>query len=209
MGFYDRYLLPPMLDHAMHLRALVKYRRPVLQAAQGRVLEIGFGTGANLRHYPARIRQIETVDPDPALGRIAARRIRAAGWSGPERSVVTHEMSAEHLPFEAASFDTVVSTFTLCSIPDVALALAEVRRVLRPGGQFLFLEHGLSPDAGVARWQRRLNPLQKAIAGGCHLDRQIVPLVQAAGLSISQCDERYAAKLPRFVGWLSSGAALA
>ena len=84
MGFYDRYLLPPMLDHAMHLPALVKYRRPVLQAAQGRVLEIGFGTGANLRHYPARIRQIETVDPDPALGRIAARRIRAAGWSGPE-----------------------------------------------------------------------------------------------------------------------------
>ena len=209
MGFYDQFILPPMLDHAMHLPALVKYRRPVLQGARGRVLEIGFGTGANLAHYPDSIQRIETVDPDAALGRLAARRIQAAGWNGPERSVITHQMSAEQLPFDSASFDTVVSTFTLCSIANVTAALAEVRRVLRPGGQFLFLEHGLAPDAGIARWQRRLNPLQMAIAGGCHLDRQIRPLVQAAGLSISQCDERYAAKLPRVVGWLSSGVALA
>jgi ubiquinone/menaquinone biosynthesis C-methylase UbiE len=172
------------------------------------VLEIGFGTGANLQYYPPEVRRLETLDPDPALARLAERRIAAAGWAGPDRQIVTHRLSAETLPFGAGEFDTVVSTFTLCSIPDVAAALREVRRVLRPGGAFLFLEHGRAPDPAVARWQDRLNPLQKVIGGGCHLNRPIGTLVREAGLAISEIDERYVARLPRFVGWFSSGRAL-
>lgn len=209
MGLYSRILFPHLLDWAMHSPGFARYRPPVLAAARGRVLEIGFGTGANLRHYPPAITRLETLDPDPALARLAARRIAAAGWGGPERQVITHRLSAETLPFGPAEFDTVVSTFTLCSIPDVAAALREVRRVLKPGGAFLFLEHGRAPDPGVARWQDRLDPLQNRIGGGCHLNRPVAALVREAGLAISELDERYVARLPRFVGWFSSGRALA
>lgn len=208
MGLYSRYVFPRLLDWAMHSPGFARYRPPVLAAASGRVLEIGFGTGANLQYYPPQVRRLETLDPDPALARLAERRIAAAGWAGPDRQIVTHRLSAETLPFGAGEFDTVVSTFTLCSIPDVAAALREVRRVLRPGGAFLFLEHGRAPDPAVARWQDRLNPLQKVIGGGCHLNRPIGMLVREAGLAISEIDERYVARLPRFVGWFSSGRAL-
>jgi SAM-dependent methyltransferase len=123
--------------------------------------------------------------------------------------VIVHALSAEQLPFDTASFDTVVSTFTLCSIPDVESALREVHRVLKPGGQFLFLEHGLSPDSSVARWQHRLTPIQKVIGGGCHLDRPMRSLIERAGLNIESAgyEERYAPKLPKVVAWLSSGMA--
>jgi len=176
----------------------------VLAPAEGRVLEIGFGTGANLSHYPETVRQLEIVEPDAALNIRAQRRLAKSS-----REVIVHALSAEHLPFDAASFDTVVSTFTLCSIPDVDSALREVYRVLKPGGRFLFLEHGLSPEAGIARWQRRLTPLQKVIGGGCHLDRPMRPLIEQAGLHIQPHDyeERYAPKLPKVVAWLTSGVA--
>ncbi len=123
--------------------------------------------------------------------------------------MIVHALSAEQLPFDTASFDTVVSTFTLCSIPDVESALREVHRVLKPGGQFLFLEHGLSPDSSVARWQHRLTPIQKVIGGGCHLDRPMRSLIERAGLNIESAgyEERYAPKLPKVVAWLSSGMA--
>lgn len=203
-GLYRRYILPPLLDRAMSDRRISRYREPVLAPAKGRVLEIGFGTGANLKHYPPGVRRLEIVEPDAALNARAARRIAAS-----DRDVIVHDLSAERLPFDTASFDTVVSTFTLCSIPDVESALAEVHRVLKPGGQFLFLEHGLSPEPHVARWQHRLTPLQKIIGGGCHLDRAMRPLIERAGLQIQLAgyEERYAPKLPKFVAWLTSGVA--
>lgn len=181
-----------------------RYREPVLAQAQGRVLEIGFGTGANLAWYPASVRRIEIVEPDAAIGARAARHIAASG-----REVITHRLSAERLPFADRSFDTVVSTFTLCSIPDVSAALAEVARVLRPEGRFLFLEHGLAPDPAIAHWQRRLTPLQKRIGGGCHLDRPILELLEHSGLRAEPAalEARYAPRLPRVVGWFTSGVA--
>lgn len=204
MGFYRRYILPPLLDRAMRDRRIARYRAPVLQAASGRVLEIGFGTGVNLKHYPPEIERLEIVEPDAALNSRAVKRIAASS-----RDVVVHTLSAEQLPFDAQSFDTVVSTFTLCSIADVAAALQEVHRVLKPGGALLFLEHGRSPEPGIARWQQRLTPLQKRLGGGCHLDRPIRTLIEAANLTIdsAQFEERYAPKLPRMVGWLTSGVA--
>ena len=203
-NFYRRYILPPLLDRAMSDRRISRYRRPVLAPASGRILEIGFGTGANLSHYPESVQQLEIVEPDVALNVRARRRLENSS-----REVIVHALSAEQLPFDTASFDTVVSTFTLCSIPDVESALREVHRVLKPGGQFLFLEHGLSPDSSVARWQHRLTPIQKVIGGGCHLDRPMRSLIERAGLNIESAgyEERYAPKLPKVVAWLSSGMA--
>ncbi len=185
-------------------RRISRYRRPVLAPASGRILEIGFGTGANLSHYPESVQQLEIVEPDAALNVRAGRRLEKSS-----RDVIVHAFSAEQLPFDAASFDTVVSTFTLCSIPDVESALSEVHRVLKPGGQFLFLEHGLSPESSVARWQHRLTPIQKVIGGGCHLDRPMRSLIERAGLNIESAgyEERYAPKLPKVVAWLTSGVA--
>ena len=204
MGIYSKWVLPRLLEAAMHEPRIGRYRSPVLAQARGRILEIGFGTGANLPYYPAEVGRIDIVEPDAAIGERAAKHIAASG-----REVLTHRLSAERLPFAAGSFDTVVSTFTLCSIPDVSSALAEVRRVLRPDGCFLFLEHGLSPDPGIARWQRRLTPLQKLIGGGCHLDRPIAALIEASGLAPDPAtfEARYVPRLPRVVGWFSSGVA--
>jgi SAM-dependent methyltransferase len=203
-SLYRRYILPPLLDRAMSDRRISRYRRPVLAPASGRILEIGFGTGANLSHYPESVQQLEIVEPDAALNVRARRRLEKSS-----RDVIVHELSAEQLPFDAASFDTVVSTFTLCSIPDVESALREVHRVLKAGGQFLFLEHGLSPESSVARWQHRLTPIQKVIGGGCHLDRPMRSLIEHAGLNIESAgyEERYAPKLPKVVAWLTSGVA--
>lgn len=203
-GFYRRYILPPLLDRAMRDRRIARYRTPLLARSEGRVLEIGFGTGVNLRHYPPSLETLDIVEPDAALNARAAQRIAAQS-----RAVRVHALSAERLPFDSSSFDTVVSTFTLCSIPDVARALQEVHRVLTPGGALLFLEHGLAPDESIARWQRRLTPLQKRIGGGCHLDRPIRPLIEQAGLQIEagDCEADYAPKLPRIVAWLTRGVA--
>lgn len=185
-------------------RRISRYRAPVLAPATGRVLEIGFGTGANLSHYPESVRRLEIVEPDAALNIRAKRRLVKTS-----REVIVHALSAERLPFDSASFDTIVSTFTLCSIPDVDAALGEIHRVLKPGGQFLFLEHGLSPESSVARWQHRLTPLQKIIGGGCHLDRPMRSLIEGAGLQVQSVgyEERYAPKLPKIVAWLTSGVA--
>lgn len=205
MGWYDRHVLPRLIDWAMHDPRVSRYRTPLLNAAHGRILEIGFGTGANLPHYPATVKQIEIVEPHAEINARAALRLAAS-----DISVITHLLSAEKLPFESNSFDTVVSTFTLCSIPAVGTALDEVRRVLKPGGHFLFLEHGLAPQPAVARWQKRLTPLQRRIGGGCHLDRPMKSLIESAGLSLDPValKERYAPKLPRVVGWLTSGSAV-
>jgi ubiquinone/menaquinone biosynthesis C-methylase UbiE len=182
---------------------LRKPRRRALAPARGRILEIGFGTGRNLPHYPSTVRRIEAIDPDADLDRLSMPRIAHA-----DIEVDFHHLDAAHLPFEGERFDTVVSTFTLCSIPDVVHALGEVRRVLKPGGQFLFLEHGRSPDAKVARWQDRLNRAWMPLAGGCHLNRPMRELIGDAGLAIGPAQDYYLQRAPRFVGYLTEGVAV-
>jgi ubiquinone/menaquinone biosynthesis C-methylase UbiE len=202
LSFYHHHIFPRVLDLAMSSRLLRKPRDRTLAPARGRILEIGFGTGRNLRHYPPTVKRIEAIDPDLDLDRLSMPRIARAAIE-----VDFHHLDASHLPFEAARFDTVVSTFTLCSIPDVVHALAEVRRVLKPGGQFLFLEHGRAPDPAVARWQDRLNPAWMPLAGGCHLNRPMRALVQDAGLALGPVQDYYLKRAPRFVGYMTEGVA--
>ena len=186
MGFYDRRILPWLIDTAMRQAALDGYRRRVAAEATGRVLEIGMGSGLNLRHYGAAVTEIIGVEPSPAL----LAKARAARTPG-GRTATMIEGSAEALPLDAASVDTVVTTWTLCSIPNVSRALDEARRVLRASGQLLFVEHGLSPDPGVVRWQHRLTPIWKRCAGGCHLNRPIEHLVKEAGFRIERIETGY------------------
>lgn len=202
MSLYHHYVFPYLLDLAMASPALRKPRQRTLAPAHGRILEVGFGTGRNLRHYPSSVTKIEAIDPDLDLDRLSLPRIRHAAIA-----VDFHHLDAEHLPFAAASFDTVVSTMTLCSIPDVVHALREIHRVLKPGGQFLFLEHGQSPDAGIARWQDRINPHWMPLAGGCHLNRPIRRLVEEAGLVPEAVKNYYLRKSPRIVGYMTEGVA--
>ena len=203
MGFYHHCVFPYLLDRAMSSKVLRQPRSRTLAQASGRILEIGFGTGMNLQHYPPSVRRVEAIDPDVDLDRYSGPRIAASAID-----VDFHHLDAEHLPFAADSFDTVVCTLTLCSIPDVRHALGEVRRVLKPGGRFLFLEHGLSPEAGVARWQRRMTPLQRRLGGGCHLDRPMAQLVGATGMALEGVRNYYLKCLPRFVGYMTEGAAI-
>ncbi len=202
MSFYHHFVFPYLLDLAMASPALRKPRRRTLAAAQGRILEIGFGTGRNLEFYPDSVKKIEAIDPDLDLDRLSLPRIRHA-----RIDVDFHHLDAQHLPFGEASFDTVVSTMTLCSIPDVEHALSEIRRVLKPGGRFLFMEHGRAPDANVARWQDRINPHWKPLAGGCHVNRPISELVAGSGLSVLDQMSYYMRKTPRFVGFMTEGMA--
>jgi ubiquinone/menaquinone biosynthesis C-methylase UbiE len=202
LSFYHHFIFPRVLDLAMSSRLLRKPRDRTLAPARGRILEIGFGTGRNLRHYPPTVRRIEAIDPDFDLDRLSMPRIARAAIV-----VDFHHLDAAHLPFEEARFDTVVSTFTLCSIPDVVHALGEVRRVLKPGGQFLFLEHGRAPDPAVAHWQDRLNPAWMPLAGGCHLNRPMRALVEGAGLVLSSVQNYYLKRAPRFVGYMTEGVA--
>lgn len=203
MGVYQRCIFPFLLDRAMASKVLRGPRTRTLARARGRILEVGFGTGRNLPHYPPHVRRIEALDPDVDLDRYSRPRIAEAAVT-----VDFHHLDAACLPFDAASFDTVVCTMTLCSIPDVVRALAEIRRILKPGGEFLFLEHGLAPVPTVARWQRRLTPIQRRLGGGCHLDRDTVRLVTEAGLPPARVEHYYLRGVPRFAGYMSEGYAV-
>lgn len=200
MGLYQHCVFPFLLDRAMASKVLRRPRTRTLARARGRILEVGFGTGMNLAHYPAGVTRIEALDPDVDLDRYSRPRIEAAALD-----VDFHHFDAARLPFGKASFDTVVCTLTLCSITDVVRALAEIRRVLKPGGEFLFLEHGLAPEPAVARWQRRLTPIQRRLGGGCHLDRDTVRLVTESGLRPVAVDHYYLKGVPRFAGYMSEG----
>jgi SAM-dependent methyltransferase len=176
-NWYERHLLPYVLDIACGMSPISKQREKVVPLAEGKVLEVGMGTGLNLRFYDrARVKSIVGVDPALRMHRLALRRSQKAGID-----VELIGLSAERLPVEDASFDTVVSTYTLCTIPDPVVALKEMRRALKPGGKLLFSEHGLAPDASVARWQARVQPYWTKVAGGCLLDRNIPALLEAAG----------------------------
>lgn len=188
MSFYQRHVLPRLLDFAMRQKQMLPFRRRVIGAAEGTVLEIGIGSGLNLPLYGASARVVIGLEPSPELLRMA--RARAARASVP---VELLEASAEAVPLEDASIDSVVTTWTLCTIPDAPRALAEMRRVLKPSGNLLFVEHGRAPEPGVARWQDRLDPLWRRVAGGCHLNRKIDDLISASGFRIDALEN---ARLP-------------
>jgi len=186
MGFYDRHILPRLLEMAMRSRVLDRYRARAVAGARGVVLEIGAGSGLNLALYGPAVERVVGLDPSAELLRLAATRIAKA--TAPVSLV---RASGERLPFAAATFDTVVITWTLCSIADPIAALREMRRVLKPGGRLCFVEHGLSPEPRVARWQHGLTPCWRRIGGGCHLDRKIDDLVRAAGFRLDDIETGY------------------
>ena len=186
MGFYTDRVVPLLIDLSMRNKLLRPYRQRVIGAAEGRVLEIGIGSGLNLPLYGANVARITGLDPSPRL--LAKARESALGLSAPAALI---EGSAEAIPLDAASVDTVVTTWTLCSIPDAPSALAEMRRVLSPAGRLLFVEHGRAPDAHVRWWQDRLTPMWRRIGGGCHLNRAISDLITGAGFRIERLDTGY------------------
>ena len=186
-NWYERHILPRALDFACGLPLISQQRELVVPRARGRVLEVGIGTGLNLRHYDkSRVTQIVGLDPALELHPLARERSAQAGLA-----VELLGLSAEKIALPDASFDTVLLTYTLCTIPDPLAALQEMRRVLALGGQLLYCEHGRAPDAAVRRWQERLQPLWGRIAGGCHLGRDIAALLQAAGFSLPDLQTRY------------------
>lgn len=203
MGFYSRAVFPRLCEFFLRQSFVAKHRRRLLAAASGEVLEIGFGTGLNLPCYPKSVRKLTIVDPNIGMHALARSRIQ-------QSSIIIdqHVVGGEALPFADDAFDCAVSTFTLCSIDHVTAALAEVRRVLKPGGCFLFLEHGLSPDPMVQRWQRRLNWLEMRLADGCRLDRAMKNLVTAEPFAAVRVEEFYLENTPRTHGYLYCGVAV-
>ncbi len=187
VNWYDRYVLPYVIDLACGIKPVQMQRAKIVPRASGRVLEIGIGTGRNLPFYDkARLGELHGLDPAEQMHRLARKRMRQTGIN-----VRLITLSAEEIPEADASFDTLLMTFTLCSIPDPAKALKEMRRVLRPGGKLLFCEHGAAPDASVRRWQDRLTPLWKPLAGGCHLNRDIPALLVQGGFHVAEMETMY------------------
>jgi ubiquinone/menaquinone biosynthesis C-methylase UbiE len=201
MGFYQDRILPFVIHRAMRQRNLAAYRDRVVPAAEGRVLEIGIGSGLNLPFYTRKAEHVIGLDPSPRLLSMARQAARPA--LGPVEFV---EGSAEAVPLEDGSVDTVVTTWTLCSIPDVARSLRELRRVLKPGGRLLFVEHGRAPDASVRWWQDRLNPAWKRLGGGCHLNRAIETLIEGAGFQFERIETGYM-RGPRPLAFMYEGSA--
>jgi ubiquinone/menaquinone biosynthesis C-methylase UbiE len=202
VGLYRDQVLPRALDWVMRKPEFSELRRRVTSGLGGQVLEIGFGSGLNVPHYPGAVERVVAIDPS-RLGRRLARE-RLAVSSVPVEFV---ELDGDRYPLAAGSFDAVLSTWTLCTIPDAAAALREVRRVLAPGGSFRFLEHGLSPDPAVAKWQRRLTPLHRLWAGGCRLDVDIAALVRSAGFELASLETYPFEKVGRLAGWTYQGVA--
>jgi ubiquinone/menaquinone biosynthesis C-methylase UbiE len=187
VNFCDRWVLPPILDLVMRQHQLGKYRRELAAAASGRVLEVGVGSGLNFPLYGKQVEIIIGIDPSPHLLAIARRRAAAAGI---QADLLLGTATA--IPLADNTVDTIVMAWTLCSIPEPLVALREMRRVLKPNGRLLFVEHGLSPEPKVERWQHRLTPVWRHVAGGCHLDRKVDDLMQAAGFDLNELRTEYA-----------------
>src|SRR5438105_4590822 len=202
VGFYSRVIFPWICDRALGQSFVMDDRRKLLAPASGRILEIGFGTGLNLPCYPATVRELIVIDPNLGMHRRAERRIKES-----QIRVEARTLSGEQLPFDEGSFDYVVSTFTLCSVAGPTRALAEAYRVLRPGGQLLFLEHGLSPEPAVEKWQHRLNWLQQRLGDGCNLDRPMKQLIGEHSFASIECSEFYLQKTPKTHGYIYRGSA--
>jgi SAM-dependent methyltransferase len=201
MGLYREHVVPRLVDRTCGAAGFDRWRARAADGLSGRVIEIGFGSGLNLPHYPPGVEVVLAVEPATVARRLAERRVRAAAVP------VEHVgLDGQQIPLDDASCDAALVTFTLCTVPDPAQALAEVRRVLRPGGAVHFLEHGLSPDPGVARWQHRLEPVQRRVADGCHLTRDASALVTEAGFVMQRNEQRYV-RGPKPWCWLTLGVA--
>ncbi|MFO1074797.1 MAG: class I SAM-dependent methyltransferase [Geminicoccaceae bacterium] len=194
MGFYGRVVVPRLIERAMRAPLLLPLRQRAVAGAAGRVLEIGIGAGANLPLYGREVLSLQGIDPQPHL---LHRARRIAGWLPFPVSLL--EQSAEHLPLAEASIDTVVVTWSLCSIPDALAALREAHRVLVPGGRLHFLEHGRSPEPALGRWQERVTPVWRRLAGGCRLDRRVDRLLERAGFTIEQMEVGHLLPGPRLL----------
>jgi ubiquinone/menaquinone biosynthesis C-methylase UbiE len=203
MGFYDRYILPPLIDMACSKAMIREQREKIVPQAEGVVLELGFGSGLNLPHLdPGKVEKLYALEP--SAGMLARARKRAGEAAFP---VEILPEAAEALSLPPATVDTVLVTYSLCSIPDPAAALAGARRALKPGGKLLFCEHGLAPEKGVQRWQRRIEPVWRVIGGGCHLTRDVPALVRDAGFAIEALETGYLPKTPKWVGFNAWGSA--
>jgi SAM-dependent methyltransferase len=202
MAFYTERVLPHLVHWTLRSGPLRRLRQECVQGLSGTVLEVGFGSGLNLPWYPREVTKLWFIEPSAEARRMADKTIAAAPFP-----VEPLGETAEDIPLPDGAVDAAVSTWTLCTIPDVARALGEIRRVLRPGGQLRFVEHGLSPDTRVARWQKRLTPVQKKIAGGCHLNRPIDRLLEEAGFRLERID-RFYVRGPKIGTYLYAGVAL-
>ena len=202
MGLYSRWIFPRICDCLMGLPALAGLREGLLADVGGEILEIGFGTGLNLAHYPSHVNRITTVDPNPGMNGLAMRRIAASG-----KQVDQRRLGGESLPFVEGAFDCVVSTWTMCSIPEVDRALGEAYRVLRPGGRLVFLEHGRSDDPKVLAWQRRLNSIERVLGDGCRLDLDVEATVRGRPFERVEVERFEMDGLPRTHGTMYRGSA--
>jgi ubiquinone/menaquinone biosynthesis C-methylase UbiE len=202
MGLYGEHVLPRIIDFACGLKTVHPLRSRVCDGLAGEVVEIGFGSGLNVPFYPASVTRVAAVEPADVAWKLAAERVRDT-----HVPVERAGLDGQSLPFADDSFDAALSTWTMCTIPDVEVALRELRRVLKPGARLHFVEHGLAPDEPVRRWQHRLEPMQKRLFGGCHLTRPVVDLLTAAGFTIAELDVFYEDGTPKPLGADSLGVA--
>lgn len=203
MGVYTEKVVPHIVDKACGMKSNTVLRQRVCEGLHGQVVEIGFGSGHNVPHYPAAVTSVAAIEPADVGWRLAAKRLAAATVP-----VERKGLDGQSLPLPDDNCDTALSTWTLCTIPDVAAALQEVRRVLKPGGTLHFVEHGLAPDEKVQVWQHRLEPVQKRLFGGCHLARPIVDLLMSAGFTITESDAFYEKGAPKFLAAETLGIAI-
>jgi ubiquinone/menaquinone biosynthesis C-methylase UbiE len=202
MGVYGDHVLPRIINVACNMKVAREQRARVCEGLSGEVVEIGFGSGLNIPFYPAAVTGVDAVEPADVGWKLASKRL-----SETSTPVRRSGLDGQSLPFGDGRFDAALSTWTMCTIPDIDAALRELRRVLKPGGTLHFIEHGLAPDESVRTWQHRRNPLQNRLFGGCNLNRPTVDLLRGAGFEIAQVDQYYEKGSPKFLGATSLGVA--